>query len=628
MDYQLKLASLISVVTKIPKEKLYFLIKEPTKGIEADWSINCFTLRSFIKKDGNEIAVEIEEKIRNIVHNHPFIFKVVRVGPYLNFILNEIYVFNELFTQVNKNFSSFVRSGFPQDNLITVVIEFPSQNTNKPLHLGHIRNIVLGQTLVSFHEFAGNSVHQVNLLNDRGVHICKSMLAYKRWGRNTTPNKSKLKPDHFVGKYYVTYSRHEAKLKQSVQKEIQELEEERKKSKTERDLAKIKKLKSVIQNSKYGKLQQKLTDMLVKWENGDPEVRKLWSKMNSWAISGFEQTYKIFDLNHEKVYFESNIYDKGREIVLDGLEKDYFVQLDDGAVIARFIKKGLPKEKVLLRSDGTTLYITQDIFLAMQKMKDYNYDMSIYVIGNEQDMQLRTLFEILSILGFSGKNIHYSYGMIYLKSGKMKSREGIIVDADNVVEDIRELSVQEVKNRYSNLSEKELNYRAQTIAMAALRFFILKYEYTRDFIFDLEESISFEGETGVYLLYVYARICSVFNKGIQDNIQVPYNPHKNAQIKWHYPSKIPAFSPYERNLILQLSKYPNVLFDSYKALKPHLLCRYLLELAQFFNIFYHECPILKEEKEIRELRLSICEIVRIILKHGLNLIHIDILTEM
>jgi arginyl-tRNA synthetase len=263
-------------------------------------------------------------------------------------------------------------------------------------------------------------------------------------------------------------------------------------------------------------------------------------------------------------------------------------------------------------------------------MKDFNYDESIYVIGNEQDMQLRVLFELLKIIGFSGNNIHYSYGMINLKSGKMKSREGTIVDADNVVEDIKELSLMEVKNRYKDLSESEMSYRAKLIAMAALRFFILKYEYSRDFIFDLEESISFEGETGAYLLYVYARICSIFTKGMKNGIKVPYDPQKqDPHIKFKI-KEIPLdITTPTRSILLHLTKYPKILVDSCNELKPHILCRYLLELGQLFNNFYHECPILQaEDSSIRNIRLMLIEMVRKIMKHGLELIHIDVLTEM
>ncbi len=629
MDYQFEIASFISDVTGIPLDKLHFLIKEPNKGINTDWAINCFGLRSYSKKDGNQIAEELYTKLNDLITNYPFIHEITIEGPYVNFRINEVYVFQELNTQISSNFNKFVHSGFRNSVKETIVIEYPAQNTNKPLHFGHVRNMILGQTLSILLGFAGNQVHQVNLMNDKGVHICKSMLAYKRWGKTSTPKKLGMKPDHFVGKYYVTYGKHENKLKQEVKTEIHELELAKKKPKKEQDENKIAQLEFKIQNSKYGKLIHNLNEMLRKWENNDLEVRKLWKKMNSWAVEGFEETYKLFKIHHEKVYLESDIYDKGREIVMDGLEKEHFVQLDDGAVVAKFNKKGLPKDKVLLRRDGTTLYITQDLHLAYQKMKDFHFDKSIYVIANEQDMQLRILFELLKILEFKGNNLHYSYGYVSLKSGRMKSREGVVVDADDVVKDIYTLSLNEVKNRYSNLSESEISHRAQIIAWAALRFFILKYEYTRDFIFDLEESISFEGETGAYLLYVYARICSIFTNGLKNGIRVPYNPDTGKSNKFPLEEIPSEISSAGRNLILTLSKYPQILFSTCNTMKPHILCRYLLELAQSFNTFYHECPILKvEEVSIRNSRLALIEMVRKIMKHGMKLIHIDVLTEM
>jgi len=628
MDFQLEIATIISNILKISTDKIYFLIKEPQKTIEADWALNCFALRSFIQQDGMDIAAQLEVELQKILKTTPFLQEVHKLGSYINFKLSWKFLFDSLSKQIFTEFNSFVHSGFSTESKLTVVIEYPSQNTNKPLHMGHIRNMVLGQTLSSIHTFAGDSVHQVNLLNDKGVHICKSMLAYKRWGKRSTPQSRNLKPDHFVGKYYVTYGKHESKLRQKVENELKLLNDEKKKPKSERDLNKINQLELIIQNSKYGKLIKQVNTMLKDWEKGDPEIRALWNMMNNWAKQGFRDTYKIFDVHHEKVYLESDIYDKGREIVMEGLEKEYFFQLSDGAVVARFDKKGLPKEKVLLRRNGTTLYITQDLYLVVQKMNDYHFDLSLYIVGNEQNMQLRTLFEILTILKFPGKNIHYSYGMIYLKSGKMKSREGVIVDADKVVEDIKRLSLYEVKNRYSDLSELEASRRAYQIAMASLRFFILKYEYTRDFVFDLEESISFEGETGAYLLYVYARICSVFSKGIEDNIRVPYDPKQNKIISWMISLTLNTISNSERDILICLSKYPTILYSLYESLKPHLLCRYLLELAQFFNNFYHECPILKETGNIRDFRLKLCEMVRTVLKHGLELIHIEVLTEM
>ncbi len=471
----------------------------------------------------------------------------------------------------------------------------------------------------------------MNLLNDRGVHICKSMWAYDKWGDNKTPESEKIKPDHFVGDYYVLYSKEEMKLRKPVKKLIEKLEIEKRKPKDVQDTTEIKNLEEKIRDSAYGKLQSEIKQMLIDWEDKKPGVRKLWRKMNDWAEKGFKETYKIFKISHEKTYRESEIYDKGKEIILKGLKKKIFEKLDDGAVVVRFKKKNLPKMKVLIRKEGTTLYITQDIHLAYKKMEDFNYDLSIYVIANEQDMQLRTVFEILKVLGMKGENLHYSYGMINLTSGKMKSREGNTVDADDIVQEINSLAMEEVKKRYVNLDGKEIDHRSQKIAMSALRFFILKYDYSKDFIFDPKGSLSFEGETGPYLMYAYARMCSIFKKGIELGIPVPFDPIKNLSQNDFYKLQTDYSqfqTEHEINLINHIYKYPEIIKETVTDLKPHILARYLLTLSQIFSQFYHSCQIIKEQNNLRHMRLFLCEIVRRILKNGLKLLTIDVLNEM
>jgi arginyl-tRNA synthetase len=353
--------------------------------------------------------------------------------------------------------------------------------------------------------------------------------------------------------------------------------------------------------------------------------------MNDWAEHGYKETYELFGIKHDKNYYESEIYDKGKEIVFDGLKKGIFERLEDGAVVVRFNKKQLPKMKVLLRKEGTSLYVTQDIYLAFKKMEDFDYDLSIFIIGNEQDMQLRTVFEILKLLGMKGNNLHYSYGMIYLPSGKMKSREGDTVEADQVVKDIKKLALVEVNKRYNKLSKKDIHSRAEKISMAALRFYLLKYDYSKDFVFDPQKSLSFEGETGPYLMYVYARICSIFKKANEQELDIPYYPDTNKINDEFEFSKL-DFALYsdehETNLIDLLNKYPKIINDSAKNLKPHILTRYLLSLSQEFNQFYHSCPIIKESEDLRNTRLGLCELIRRVLHHGLSLLNIEILNEM
>jgi len=506
MDYKIRLAEVLSEIldkSSIPIQFLTQIIKKANKNIDADFAINCFALKKYLKQDGLEIAKEIHNSFSsNFINKNPFIQIVLIDGPYLNIKFDKKIIAKEVMMQIFKNVNSYASSNFKKrEKAERVVIEYPAPNTNKPLHLGHIRNMLLGQTLSKINQCAKNEVFQVNLLNDRGIHICKSMWAYDKYGENKTPESENVKSDHFVGKYYIKYAQEESRVKKYIQKKINLLEYEIKKSPEDQNIDIIQELRQNINRSKYGILHKELKDMLIAWEEKDKKVRNLWRKMNDWAENGFNQTFETFKIQHDKTYFESKFYDKGKKIVENGIKKGIFEKLDDGAVIINFDKKKLPKRKVLIRKDGTSLYITQDLHLAHQKMEDFNYDKSIYVIGNEQDMQLRVLFEILKKLGMKAENIHYSYGMINLTSGKMKSREGIIVDADDIVEELESLALNEVKKRYSNLSKNEMEKRAIVIALASLRFFIIKYDYSRDFVFDPKKSLEFEGETGPYILY-------------------------------------------------------------------------------------------------------------------------------
>jgi len=634
MDYKIRLAEVLSEILNNSTVSMQFLtqiIKKAKKNIDADFAINCFALKKLLKQDGLEIAKEIHKSFSsNFLNQNPFIQTVLIDGPYLNFKFNKIIIAKEVMMQIFKDVNSYASSNFKKrEKPERIVIEYPAPNTNKPLHLGHIRNMLLGQTLSKINQCAKNEVFQVNLLNDRGIHICKSMWAYDKYGENKTPKSESQKSDHFVGYYYIKFAQEESRLKKYAQKNINFLEYELKKSPEDQNIDRIQELRKTIDRSKYGILQKELKDMLIAWEEEDKKVRNLWRKMNDWAENGFNQTFETFKIHHDKTYIESNIYKKGKKIVENGIKKGIFEKLDDGAVIINFNKKKLPKRKVLIRKDGTSLYITQDLHLAYQKMEDFNYNKSIYVIGNEQDMQLRVLFEILNKLGMKADNIHYSYGMINLTSGKMKSREGTVVDADDIVEELKLLALNEVKKRYSNLSKNEMEKRASVIALASLRFFIIKYDYSRDFVFDPKKSLEFEGETGPYILYSYARICSIFKKAMEKNIKTPYDPIEDniAEIL-----KIENLSllenEHEFNLIELLYSYPDIIVDSVKQMKPHVLARYLYELAQEFTGFYHSCPIIKENPKLRNLRLLLCESIRRVLKHGLGLLTIDVLNEM
>jgi len=398
------------------------------------------------------------------------------------------------------------------------------------------------------------------------------MLAYKKWGNNQEPN---IKKDHFVGEWYVKFD--------------QEAE-------------------------KDNKLSEEATLLLKLWEKNDPGTRELWNKMNKWVLNGFKETYKKFGISFDKEYFESKLYKEGKEIILKNVQSGILNKTDDGAVIANLKKTYNLPDKILLRSDGTSIYITQDIYLAYLKKNDFDYTKSIYVVGNEQDLYFKQLFAVLEMIGFKEDKFHLSYGMISLPEGKMKSREGIVVDADDIIEKMQNLAFEEVNNRYPNLSKDEKLYRSRIIGMAALKFFILKFNPKSDFVFNPKESISFEGETGPYIQYCYARIESIISKS-KEKISL----NINYEILNH---------PNELSLIKHLNYFPEVLDQTINTYGIHLIPQYLLALCQNFNSFYSTCKVISEDKELERARLLLIKCVQIVIKIGLNLLGIETLEEM
>ncbi len=548
---------------KLPVE-ITNLLETPPKNVPGDWALPCFSFAKQLRKSPVLIAKEFAGKIPP----NEYIGKVEANGPYLNFFLNPATIAGLALEQIAREKDNY---GKQPPTGKKVVIEFPAPNTNKPLHLGHVRNMLLGQSLTEILRACGHEVFPVNLNNDRGIHICKSMLAYQRWGNNADPD---VKSDHYVGKWYVKYAEEEKKDEH---------------------------------------LNAEIATMLQKWEVGDIETRALWEKMNHWALEGFKETYKVFEIEFTKEYFESDIYKTGKDMVLQALEDGIFHKNEDGAVFADLEQYKLPN-KVLLRSDGTSIYMTQDIALAFQKKKDFNFDLSVFVVGNEQITHFQQLFKILELLGLKAEQFHLAYGMIELPEGKMKSREGRVVDADDLVAGIIALAENEIRKRYTDLSEQEIQHRANVIGMAALRFFILKYEPTRNFVFNPDESLSFDGETGPYILYAYARISSIFEK---------------AQAK--IPKKINyALLTHETEsaLINMLQKYPDVVKEAGDHYRPHLVARYLLDLAQSFTRFYDACPVKDAEPPLRAARLALLRAIQVALRNGLHLFHIYVLEKM
>jgi arginyl-tRNA synthetase len=542
---------------EFPHEKVELLMP-PDRSL-GDAAFACFSVAKTLKKNPNQIAEELKAKLKL-----PSIVKKVETqGAYLNFFVNKQSLAEDVIRAIKKG-----KFGSGAKKKEKIVVEYPAPNTNKPLHLGHVRNILLGNSLCNLLRFAGYEVIPVDLVNDRGVHVCKSMLAYKRWGRGKEPDK---KPDHFVGDFYVMYSKKESP-----------------------------------------EMEQEIREMLKQWEEGDKELRALWKKMRTWALHGFKETYEAFDVHHDKTYYESDTYMHGKELILEGLKKGLFQKDEKGAIVVDL--EGLGK-KVLLREDGTGIYITQDIYLAKLKFDDFRPDRSVYVVANEQIHHFKVLFKVLDILGFSfsKKCYHLAYGMVFLPEGKMKSREGIVVDADDLVDEMKKIASDEVRKRYK-LKDDEVEKRSRIIGMGALKFFVLKFDPQKDFVYNPEESISFEGETGPYVQYAHARICSVLRK----HKKKPSNRIKFSLLT----------SSHEEKIIVMLSQFPDVAEDAAEHYRPYVVARYLIELAQAFNEFYHECPILQSEKELMEARLSLIVATKKVLADGLGLLGIDAPEEM
>ena len=488
------------------------------------------------------------------------------------------------------------------NNSPLVMIEYSSPNTNKPLHLGHVRNNLLGWSLAQIMSANGYKVVKTNIVNDRGIHICKSMLAWLKWGNGETPESSGKKGDHLIGDYYVAFDKHyRMEVKELMAQYVAEgmgEEEAEKKAKEEAPLIK------------------EAHDMLVKWENNDPEVRALWSKMNDWVYAGFDKTYKALGVAFDKIYYESDTYLKGKAKVEEGLAKGLFERHDDNSVWADLTNEGLDK-KLLLRSDGTSVYMTQDIGTAEMRFKDFPIDKMIYVVGNEQNYHFQVLSILLDRLGFKwGKElVHFSYGMVELPNGKMKSREGTVVDADDLVAtmiaDARKLSEDKV-NKLENISDEEKDDIARIVGMGALKYFILKVDARKNMLFNPEESIDFNGNTGPFIQYTHARIRSILRKA--EGIAIPETLADDRPV-----------NEKESALIQKMNDYGAAVEQAGKDYSPSGIANYCYELTKEFNQFYHDYSILKEEDEGKKLvRLVIAANVAKLLKNGVALLGIEV----
>lgn len=488
-----------------------------------------------------------------------------------------------------------------------VMIEYSSPNTNKPLHLGHVRNNLLGNALANIVAANGNKVVKTNIVNDRGIHICKSMLAWKKYGNGETPETSGKKGDHLVGDYYVSFDKHyKAELAELVAGfTAQGMSEDEAKAKAEA----------------ASPLMQEAREMLVKWEAGDPEVRGLWEMMNNWVYAGFDETYKKMGVSFDKIYYESNTYLEGKEKVMEGLEKGFFFKKEDGSVWADLTAEGLD-HKLLLRGDGTSVYMTQDIGTAKLRFADYPIDKMIYVVGNEQNYHFQVLSILLDKLGFEwGKSlVHFSYGMVELPEGKMKSREGTVVDADDLMEEMISTAKETSQElgKLDGLTQEEADDIARIVGLGALKYFILKVDARKNMTFNPKESIDFNGNTGPFIQYTYARIQSVLRKAVESGIVIP--------------EQIPAgieLSEKEEGLIQMVADFAAVVKQAGEDYSPSIIANYTYDLVKEYNQFYHDFSILREENEaVKVFRIALSANVAKVVRLGMNLLGIEVPSRM
>ncbi|MBB5644599.1 arginine--tRNA ligase [Pedobacter cryoconitis] len=560
-------------------------LQDTRSEFEGEITIVVFPVVRFSKKSPEATANDLGEYLKEHIEEITA-FNVVK--GFLNLSIVSSYWIDLFQTDLLKE--SF---GTIPSNGKKVMVEYSSPNTNKPLHLGHVRNNLLGYSVSELLKANGSEVYKVNLVNDRGIHICKSMLAWQKWGNGETPESSGLKGDHLVGKYYVIFDK-EYKKEIEALKEAGQTEDEGKKN---------------------APLIKEAQAMLLAWEAGDEEVISLWKKMNGWVYDGFAVSYKNLGVDFDQYYYESNTYLLGKDTVEEGLAKGVFFKKPDGSVWIDLTADGLD-QKLVLRADGTSVYITQDLGTAQMKYDDFKMDESIYVVGNEQDYHFKVLFLILDKLGKSwAKGLyHLSYGMVDLPSGKMKSREGTVVDADDLIAEMIATAKQktEALGKVDHFSEEEKESLYYKIGMGALKYFLLKVEPKKRLLFDPAESIDFQGNTGPFIQYTHARIKSLLSKA----------EYKNGQ----HVSKDIALSATELEMIILLSRYPAEIASSAKAFSPATLANYIYEVAKMFNKFYHEIPpIVKEEDEaLKQHRLNLSWVTANVLKSGMRILGIEV----
>jgi arginyl-tRNA synthetase len=584
--------------------------EDPPNPELGDIGFPMFSFSKILRKGPPQIAQMIAEKLTKLLIEEKSGAKVQAQGPYLNVRMDRGETAKTILEQVTKdckNDFSFGRPGNLTGKRVTV--EFSSPNTNKPLHLGHLRNDVLGESISRILSACGAQVRKVCIINDRGIHICKSMLAYKEHGQGKTPESEGVKSDRFVGDWYVCFNK-------ELKKEAEEL------------------IKAGIEKEDAAEAQtqsmKKAQELLRSWEAGDVETVELWKKMNSWAIEGMKKTYERTGVSFDKYYFESETYMLGKDEVLKGLEKGIFFRQEDGSVAVDLSEEKLDK-KILLRSDGTSIYITQDFGTAINRYKDWPFDKMIYVVGSEQQYHFKVLFILLEKLGYCwAKDLHHlSYGMVNLPEGKMKSREGTVVDADDLIDSLRDMALSEIREKGREEEVGDPQQVAEKIALGALHYFLLQPNPVKDMLFDPKESLSFTGNTGPYLQYMGARISSMLRKNEQSSMRYYQLPMSDAQLMDSKENFSLLVSDPEWELVKTLAAYPAKISESAESLDPSHLTGFLYDLSKSFSRFYHECPILNcDDPALSKARLELSRAVMMVLKDAFYLVCIPFLEVM
>lgn len=584
LEIKLAVQKAINIIYQKSVEIDSIQINDTKPEFEGDYTLVTFSMTKTIGKKPDDIATELGEEL---VKNNSLFTDFNVIKGFLNLTINEQY------------FQSFLETNF-QNNLFgnassngkKVMVEYSSPNTNKPLHFGHLRNIFLGYSLSNILKATGHEVIKANLINDRGIHICKSMIAWQLYGHGATPETTGIKGDHLVGDYYVKYNDvYKEQVKEQITNE----------GKTEEEA------------EKNAPILLQAQDMLRKWEAGDEYIMTLWKKMNDWVYAGFEVSYKKLGVDFDQMYYESNTYLSGKDIVLKGLEKGILFQKEDKSVWIDLTNDGLD-QKLLLRGDGTSVYMTQDVGTAVLKYQDYKTDSSVYVIGDEQNYHMQVLKLILQKLGEPcADGIHHlSYGMVELPSGKMKSREGNVVDADDMVDEMVNIAQQNTEElgKVDGFSDEELIKLYNTLGLGALKFYLLRVDPKKRMIFDPKESIDFHGFTGPFVQYTHARISSILRKAAIDFTNISFEGYKMSKV--------------EKNLLKTIEQYPSVLQQSAKEFNPSTVSSYLYHMAKEFNSFLVDHSILKADTiEAQIFRLKLSQMIKHLIAHGLNLLGID-----